>query len=285
MHTDPLFYRLFQERPALLFDLAGLAVPSPSDYQMQAVEVKQTAFRLDAVLLPPPDPPDAPLIFAEAQFQCRPRFYGRWLAAIFLYLYRHQVTRPWQAVVVFPERSADTEILTPYQGLVHGGLLRRVYLSDLLGAEHLGFNARLARLVILDPAATPAEARALAAERNLTADPLETLDLIETILVYKFPHWSREEIRDMLHLPINDVKKTRFYQEVFAEGREEGREEGRDEAERALIQRQLVRRCGPLSPSHETRIQALPHEQLGALAEALLDFRSIEDLDAWLQAH
>ena len=55
MHTDPLFYRLFQERPELLFDLAGLAVPSPASYQMQAVEVKQTAFRLDAVLVPPPD--------------------------------------------------------------------------------------------------------------------------------------------------------------------------------------------------------------------------------------
>ena len=281
MHTDPLFYRLFQERPELLFDLAGLAVPSPASYQMQAVEVKQTAFRLDAVLVPPPDQLDAPLIFAEAQFQCRPRFYARWLAAIFLYLYRHQVTRPWLAVVVFPERAADHGVLTPYAGLIDGGLLRRVYLSDLLDAEAIGFNVRLARLVILDPAATPTEARALAAARDTTPDPLESLDLLETILVYKFPHWSREEIRDMLHLPINDVKKTRFYQEVFAEGREEGREE----AERALIQRLLARRCGPLSPSHQTHLLALGHEQLGALAEALLDFRSVDDLDAWLQAH
>ena len=27
MHTDPLFYRIFQERPATVFALAGLAVP------------------------------------------------------------------------------------------------------------------------------------------------------------------------------------------------------------------------------------------------------------------
>jgi predicted transposase YdaD len=33
----------------------------------------------------------------------------------------------------------------------------------------------------------------------------------------------------MLHLPDTDLKQTRFYQEVFAEGREEGRDEGRKE--------------------------------------------------------
>ena len=27
MHTDKLFYRLFQERPATVFELAGLSVP------------------------------------------------------------------------------------------------------------------------------------------------------------------------------------------------------------------------------------------------------------------
>jgi predicted transposase YdaD len=33
----------------------------------------------------------------------------------------------------------------------------------------------------------------------------------------------------MLHLPDTYLKQTRFYQEVFAEGREEGRDEGRKE--------------------------------------------------------
>lgn len=46
------------------------------------------------------------------------------------------------------------------------GLLRRVYLSDLLGAEHLGFNARLARLVILERAQTAAEARAIGRDQK-----------------------------------------------------------------------------------------------------------------------
>jgi predicted transposase YdaD len=79
----------------------------------------------------------------------------------------------------------------------------------------------------------------------------------------------------MLHLPIDDVKKTRFYQDVFSEGQEE--------ASRTLIQRQLTRRCGALTAEQQAKIQTLSSEALGDLGEALLDFRSIADLDAWLQ--
>lgn len=285
MHTDPLFYRLFQERPELAFDLAGLTLPEASAYRMKAVEVKQTAFRLDGVLLPPPERADAPIIFAEAQFQGRQTFYARRLASIFRYLYRQRVARPWVAVVVFPDRPADIGIITPYEGLIGCGMLRRVYLSDLRGAEHLGFNARLARLIILDQAQASAEVCVLAAQRESTPDPLETLDLIETILVYKFPRLTREEIRAMLHLPVTDVKKTRSYQEAYGEGREEGREEGRNEARRELILSQLARRCGALKLPHLEKIRALDSAQLVGLGEALLDFGSIEDLDTWLRDH
>ncbi|CRI67308.1 conserved hypothetical protein [Thiocapsa sp. KS1] len=121
----------------------------------------------------------------------------------------------------------------------------------------------------------------MAAERESTADPLETLDLIETILVYKFPELTREEIRAMLHLPVTDVKKTRSYQEAYGEGREEGREEGQLE----LVLRLLTRRCGALTPPQLEKIRAIDSEQLGALGDALLDFGSVEDLDAWLRDH
>ena len=94
MQTDTLMYRLFQERPRLALALAGVGEPETTDYRMKAIEVKQSAFRLDGVLLPPPERQDAPVIFAEAQFQRRDWFYARWLAAIFLYLYRHRTTRP-----------------------------------------------------------------------------------------------------------------------------------------------------------------------------------------------
>jgi hypothetical protein len=94
MQTDALLYRLFQERPATLFEAAGLAGEA-TGYRLTAIEVKETAFRLDGVLLPPEEtPPDQPVLFLENQFQALDSFYPRWLAAIFLYLYREAVERP-----------------------------------------------------------------------------------------------------------------------------------------------------------------------------------------------
>ena len=49
--------------------------------------------------------------------------------------------------------------------------------------------------------------------------------------------------------------------------------------------RQLNRRCGPLSEATTARIQALPLEQLEALAEALLDFNGPDELTTWLAAN
>ena len=47
---------------------------------------------------------------------------------------------------------------------------------------------------------------------------VDGLDLIETILVYKLPHLSREEIKQMLSVYEVKLQDTRFYQEVSAEG-------------------------------------------------------------------
>ena len=49
--------------------------------------------------------------------------------------------------------------------------------------------------------------------------------------------------------------------------------------------RLLNRRCNPLSVATTAQIEALPLEQLEALAEALLDFSGPADLAAWLAQH
>ncbi|MEH2425438.1 MAG: Rpn family recombination-promoting nuclease/putative transposase [Nostoc sp.] len=51
--------------------------------------------------------------------------------------------------------------------------------------------------------------------------------MIKTILIYKLPRLSREEMGKMFGL--SELKQTRFYQEVFAEGKEEGKLEGKQE--------------------------------------------------------
>ena len=52
----------------------------------------------------------------------------------------------------------------------------------------------------------------------------EFLELIETIIIYKFPQKSREEIEQMLGL--GELKKTKVYQEAKLEGKLEGKVEG-----------------------------------------------------------
>jgi predicted transposase/invertase (TIGR01784 family) len=289
METDPLFYRLFQERPATAFELAGRDMPEGCTYVLRAEELKQTARRMDGVLMPEGGSPDAPLVFTESQFYEDQEFYGRWLSGIFLYLHRHHVTRPWWAMVVFPDRATDVGATAPFASLIQAGQLQRVYLKDLLGEESAKaadprLGPRLARLVVLDPEHTPAEARALvdAASGLGPEDRHRLVDLIETILVYKLTGLSREEIQQMLHLPETDLKKTRFYQQVHGEGRDEGRDEGRTEEALTLVLRQLKRRIGGATEAQEDRIRALPIDRLEDLAEALLDFRSPHDLEAWL---
>jgi predicted transposase YdaD len=230
MHTDALLYRLFQERPATLFEAVGLAGDA-AGYRLTAIEVKETAFRLDGVLLPPEDtPPHQPVLFLENQFQTLDSFYPRWLAAIFLFLYREALERPWVAVAVFPTRTMEPPLGHAFTALEPAGLLRRVYLEDLLQRDAMrgaSLGLRLLRLVVLDTADLPAAARELADDARAEPEPLPLLDLIETILVYKLPTLSRDEIKAMLHLPDTDLKQTRFYQEVFAEGRDEGRDAAR----------------------------------------------------------
>ena len=53
MKRDSLFYRIFQQNPTLLFDLLQIHPIDASEYQFDSVEIKQTSFRIDGVLLPP----------------------------------------------------------------------------------------------------------------------------------------------------------------------------------------------------------------------------------------
>ena len=92
---------------------------------------------------------------------------------------------------------------------------------------------------------------------------------------------TEEQIMVIAGIPREEIRHTRAVQDWLAEGRQEG--EAREAAKMTL--RQLNRRCGPLSEATTAQIQALPLEQLEALADALLDFQGPADLTAWLTAN
>ena len=76
---------------------------------------------------------------------------------------------------------------------------------------------------------------------------------------------------------LDDLKETRYFQDVKLEGKLEGIQQ-----EISLIIRLLKRKVSDLSPELELKVRNLPLEILEDLGEALLDFSSLEDLTSWL---
>jgi hypothetical protein len=74
------------------------------------------------------------------------------------------------------------------------------------------------------------------------------------------------------------MKTMQEIDEIYRAEMSQTRREGRS----TLVLRQLNRRVGNLSIDLQTQIKALPLEQLGLLAEDLLDFSGLADLTGWL---
>jgi predicted transposase YdaD len=125
------------------------------------------------------------------------------------------------------------------------------------------------------------------------ADEVE--DVIAAILLSRFNGRSITEICAIGGITLDDFTSSVAYKEIFAlgleegrqegwpEGRKEGRVEGRQTEATALTLRQLQRRFGALSSDQCARIQFLTLSQREALAEALLDFQTPDNLTACLE--
>jgi predicted transposase/invertase (TIGR01784 family) len=285
MKTDSLFYHIFQTVPEIFFTLTGFEY-SASDYEFKAIEIKQTAFRLDGVFKPVANNPNLPTIFVEVQFQPDDKFYSRFFSEIFLYLHQYPQKNPCKAVVIYPERKTEVDNLHRYADLINIANINRIYLQESVSQAHDVWQLNLLELIIADVKTAPVLAKQLMATLMVqTQNSSSLLDLIETIITYKFPHLTRDEVRKMLHIPdIHlDIRKTQFYQDVFFEGKLEGEQNGELKGEIKVILSLLKRRMGELNDNVVAQIKALNLTQLDYLADNLLEFKQIDDLAAWLK--
>jgi predicted transposase YdaD len=108
------------------------------------------------------------------------------------------------------------------------------------------------------------------------------LEMISTIMVYRFTNLTRTEVEAMIGITL---QQTRVYQDAKAEGKAEGMNEGRQAEGQSLILRQLSRRFGTLSSKVNAAVIALPLVKLEDLGEALLDFKEVNDLMNWLETN
>jgi predicted transposase/invertase (TIGR01784 family) len=285
LKTDSIFYRIFQSNPDILFELLGQSPDLAKGREFGSVEIKQVAFRLDGVLFPSPNAPDRTIWFIEVQMQNDPVFYQRFFAEIYFYLNLYPQTVDWQALVIYPTRTVEPKNRDLYRANLNSDQVHRVYLEDFREASTDSLGIGLMQLIISDEAVAIPQAKALLAKTQAlsTTNPKfgAIMELIETIVVYKFPLLGREEIETMLGL--SELKQTKVYQEALQEGEQRGRTEGRTEGEQLLILRQLSRRIGPIPSTTEAQIRSLSLPKLEDLGEALLDFSSSTDLEQWLR--
>ena len=212
------------------------------------------------------------MIFTEVQYQPDDDFYDRLFTEICLYLRFKKPQHPWLVLVIYPNRSVEKKASIAFSPFMALPQLHLIYLQDYCDQPGGTVAMDFVRLIASGEQQTVDLARQLATQRDAVG--LDGLDFIETILVYKLPQLSREEIRTMLALNEVELKQTRFYQEIAAEERQEGRQEG----ESKFLQRLLTKRFGPLPKWVIERLQQAGIEQLELWGDRVLDARTLANV-------
>ncbi|MDP5338227.1 MAG: Rpn family recombination-promoting nuclease/putative transposase, partial [Nodularia sp. (in: cyanobacteria)] len=155
----------------------------------------------------------------------------RLFSEIYLYLRQNQPKNSWRGVVIYPTRSLDTSDINNYSEFFTSQRVTRIYLDELGETVSLPIGIATIKLIVENKDTAIVTARELIdrSQQEINAEPKrqQLLQLIETILVYKFPTMSRKEIEEMFGL--SDLKQTRVYQEAKQEGLQEGKQEGLQE--------------------------------------------------------
>jgi len=85
-------------------------------------------------------------------------------------------------------------------------------------------------------------------------------------------------VQEIMRWDMAVLRESPWYQQILQEGVQQGEKEG----EVKLVLRQLTRRFGTLDQALEQQIRELDLEQLERLAEQLLDFSTVQELETWL---
>jgi predicted transposase/invertase (TIGR01784 family) len=285
MRRDTIFYQLFRQSPTLLFDLISQPPENANQYIFDSVEVKETAFRLDGVFIPPDR--TGIVYFCEVQFQPDELLYERMLSEISIYIYRHRNSfSSWRAVAIYPSRSLEQSNKDVVAEMLASGRITPIYLDELGETASLPTGLNLMLLTILEGDPAVARARQMIQQSLSLPDGRVIMDLISTIMVYKFNNLTRDEVDTMLGI---QLEQTRVYQDAKAEGEiigeVRGLERGRSEGEQVLVLKQLTRKLGTINPEIKVRVNSLNIDRIESLGEDLLDFTQISDLVAWLDTN
>ncbi|MCY6492233.1 Rpn family recombination-promoting nuclease/putative transposase [Leptolyngbya sp. GGD] len=285
MRRDPLFYKIFQQSPDLLFALIRDRPANAANYRFDSVAVKEPKFEIDGVFLPPESDEPGIVYFCEVQFQKDEELYERLFSESALYFYRNTARfSDWQAVVIYPNRNTEQTKLHPHRSLLNGEQVHRIFLDEIGDIESLPLPVAALVLTITKETEAPQAAKTLLSRIEQT--PLtpkqrdDIIDIVTSILVYKFANLSRAEVRAMIGLNLSEEPR------AIREAKEEGRGEGREEEAVILLTRILSRHFQQEIPeSVRSQLATLSLPILEDLSEALFDFTNLADLENWIAEH
>jgi len=288
MRRDHIFFKIFQENPSLLFEFVDNKPPEANNYRFESVTIKETQFQIDGVFLPPDNATTKIAYFAEFQFQKDERLYFRVFTEVMMYMDKNDRSDnpydDWGCILIYGSRSLEPSKSRIHRAMLKSEQTRTIYLDELgdLREQSLGLGLMMLTIVPEQNAIESAKFLMEKAKTESTPKLSEKaiIDLVTTIIVYKFSTLEREEIEQMLGI---SLEESRVYQDAKVEGRVEGRVEGIVLGERKLVIRQLNRKLGKIPQAVLTKIEALSLEQLEELSEALLDFSTVANLEQWLQ--
>jgi len=126
-------------------------------------------------------------------------FYRRYFGGIFVYIHQYKISRNWRGLLILNNRNQDLGSEIPYEDLLHNRV-QRLFLSDLLTQEKLSPNLAILKLIVTPENQAVSEAKKILESTENQEQFNLRLDLVEAILVNKFPQLTMEEIQKMINL-------------------------------------------------------------------------------------
>jgi len=115
--------------------------------------------------------------------------------------------------------------------------MQRIYLDEIEGESPPSLGISILQFIVISTKKAPEQVQSLIDQtRQQIVDPntqRNVIELIEKIIIYKFPQKSRQELEAMFNL--TEWKQTKFYQEAKKEGKIEGKIEGKMETIPLLV--------------------------------------------------
>jgi predicted transposase/invertase (TIGR01784 family) len=245
---------------------------------LSPTELNVEPIRADSVVLM-----SSPAVVLHLEFQTSPdENMPLRMADYYLRLYRRFPQQEVEQVVIYlrpttSELVAQTEFITAKMN--HRFRVIRLWEQPL---EVFMTAPGLLPYAVLSQATNKEEVlRQVVTQIQAVGDPRQENNLIAATGILAGLQLSQAVINRLIRSEV--MRESVIYTQIYQEGEVSGEQRGRKEEATALVIRLLTRKLGDIAPPLISQINNLPIEAVESLGEALLDFRSISDLEAWFE--